>query len=316
MAVAVAAAVAAAAVVARYRPTNPTTTTSPSDPTARVDPMVAILSAVSAPGRPDRANEDGYGSVGRFAWVIDGATGLGDEELLDAPSDAAWLTGALGDVLSASAGDFTDPAALLSHAAALCERRFLAERRRAPRERYEIPTAAVLLAHFGAGTVTIAEVGDCGAYFRAPDGAITRFGGTEAGRALEQSNARNMMVPGRDRRSPDVLGFLRRVRNRANTPGGYSIFAPEAAAASAARIFRHRATAGDALFVSDGFEAAVDDYGLYDAAGLFAAVRDDIKLPLDALREVEDKDPDCQRFPRFKKSDDATAMLVRFGAVQ
>jgi hypothetical protein len=31
------------------------------------------------------------------------------------------------------------------------------------------------------------------------------------------------------------------------------------------------------------------------------------------LRAVEDGDPEGVRFPRFKKSDDATALLVRVG---
>lgn len=278
--------------------------------------MVRMLWAISDPGRPGRPNEDGCGAAARFAWVIDGATGLGDDDLLDAPSDAAWLTAALDEVLARAAADHTSPHELLIHAAAECERRFLAERRRAPRERYEVPTAAVMLAHFGPDAVEIAELGDCALFLAGGDGAIRRFGGTEEGRALETANARNMMTPGTDRRAPDVLAFLRRVRNRANTPGGYAIFAPERGTADAARCHRHPIAVGEALFLSDGYEAAIDDYGLYDAPGLFAAARRDIKLPLDALREVEDKDPDCQRFPRFKKSDDATAMLVRFGDVQ
>ena len=74
--------------------------------------------------------------------------------------------------------------------------------------------------------------------------------------------------------------------------------------------------AGEALLVSDGYEAAVDDYGLFDGAGLIAAARREVRQPLDALRAVEAADPECRQYPRFKKSDDATALFVRFGAVQ
>ena len=276
--------------------------------------MFEVLGAVSEPGRADRANEDGFGAAGRFAWVIDGATGLGDEELIDGPSDAAWLTATMGEAFRALAADADEPGRLLALAAKICEDRFIAERRRAPAERYEIPTAAVLVATLGADGLEIAELGDCAIYIGAA-GGVTRFGGSAAGRALEQQNARNMMASGGGR-SPEVLAFLRRIRNLANTPGGYPIFAPEANSADAVRRHHLPVAAGEALLISDGYEAAVDDYGLFDGAGLIAAARRQVRQPLDALRAVEAADPDCRQYPRFKQSDDATALLVRFGAVQ
>ncbi len=276
--------------------------------------MLEILGAVSAPGRPGRPNEDRCGATGRFAWVIDGATGLGDEQLMDGPSDAAWLAGEMDAAFREFADAAPGPAALLAMTARICEDKFLAQRRRAPAERFELPTAAVLLAEFGAEGIALAELGDCAIHIEA-DGALTRFGGTESGRALEQQNAQNMMVAGGGR-SPQVVSFLRKVRNMANMPGGYPIFAPEAGAADGARLHRLPVLAGDALLVSDGYEAAVDDYALYDGKGLLAAARTNVRIPLDALRDVEAADPDCRRFPRFKPSDDATALLVRFGAVQ
>lgn len=275
--------------------------------------MFEVVGAVSAPGRAGRANEDGFGTAGRFAWVIDGATGLGDEELIDGPSDAAWLTAEMGAAFRAFADEAEGPAALLSMAARACEARFLKARRRTPAERYEIPTAAVLVAASGPDGLEIAELGDCAIYIAA-GGRVTRFGGTEAGRALEQQNARKMVVAGGGR-SPEVLAFLRRVRNLANTPNGYPIFAPDARSADAVRQHRLPAPSGEALLLSDGYEAAVEDYGLFDGPALIAAARGDVRAPLEALRAVEAADPDCRRHPRFKQSDDATALLVRFGDV-
>ena len=64
--------------------------------------------------------------------------------------------------------------------------------------------------------------------------------------------------------------------------------------------------------MTDGYEAAVDDYALFTPAELMAAAQTDIRAPLDAARAVEAADPACVRFPRFKPSDDATAILVRY----
>lgn len=278
--------------------------------------MLTVRDAVSAAGREGKANEDGFGARGRFAWIIDGATGLGDESLLDAPSDAAWLTAVMNEVFAAEADAASGPMALLEHAAVVAETRFAAERRRAPAERYEVPTAAVLMAEFRPGEVVIAEIGDCAVYFQAGAGAVARFGGTEEGRALEQANARKLMASGGGR-TADVLAFLRAVRNKANTPEGYQIFGPERGSAAGVRLHTHRWHGdGEALLLTDGFEAAVEDYALYDPPGLMRAARDGLKGPLEALRAIEKADPECKRYPRFKPSDDATALLVRFEPVQ
>lgn len=289
---------------------------------------LAVLAAISEAGRPGRPNEDGWGVAGPFAWVIDGATGLAEEALLAhgaAPgSDAAWLTAALGAALAAGAPAAGTPQALLASAAREVAARFVAERRRPPRERYEMPTAAVLLARFGDAGVEIAEMGDCGLWLSGDEtddgaGGAVRYGGTPQGRALERENARRYALSGGPAvdgaRDASVLDFLRRVRNRANRPGGYVVFAPEPDCAALARLHRHRARAGEALFVSDGYEAAID-YGLYTGEGLLAAARCDPAKPLAALRRVEREDAGRTRHPRFKVSDDATALVVRFAGVQ
>ena len=269
------------------------------------------VDVVSQPGHPGRANEDGWGHEGCFAWVIDGATGLGDEPLTDSASDAAWLTGVVSEALTAHAQEARDPGALLDKAAAHAETRFLAERRRPPRERYEIPTCAILLARFDEDRVTTVDLGDC-ALFIEVAGAVHRVGGTEAGRAMEKASARRLMGGGQGR-GPEAMAHLRAVRNRANTPEGYPILAPDAASTRRARRNVLPASGGRALLVTDGFEAAIEDYGLYTPESLMAAA-DDLEAVLAALRAVERADPDCTRFPRFKPSDDATALAISWRA--
>lgn len=274
-----------------------------------------VLGHITDPGRAGKANEDGFGARGAFAWIIDGATGLGDEPLLpQAQSDAAWLTAVLGEALEAGAEEADDPMTLLTGAARIAEARFNAERVRAPKERYEIPTAAVLLAHFEDGAVEIVDLGDCAIYLEAPDGPH-RYGGTEAGRALEKANAQRHMAGGGGRTGA-VVEMLRAVRSTANTPEGYPIFAPDAESVARARRSRHAGHSGAALLLTDGFEAAIEDYGLHTSQSLLDAARTDLAAPLEALRAVERADPDCTRFPRFKPSDDATALLVSHGAPQ
>ncbi|MET0529866.1 MAG: hypothetical protein ABW003_16290, partial [Microvirga sp.] len=65
-------------------------------------PRFQLLFQESAPG--SRFNEDGLGHRGRFAWIIDGATGLSSEPMTPGPTDAAWLAGQMGEKLAELTG--------------------------------------------------------------------------------------------------------------------------------------------------------------------------------------------------------------------
>jgi hypothetical protein len=62
---------------------------------------------------------------------------------------------------------------------------------------------------------------------------------------------------------------------------------------------------------SDGFAALCDQYGRYDPGALVhKATTDGLKSLMRELRQIErTEDPDGQRYPRFKVSDDATVVL-------
>ena len=65
------------------------------------------------------------------------------------------------------------------------------------------------------------------------------------------------------------------------------------------------------LLGTDGFLALAIDYGRYSPESLLAAAEQrGLALLGDELRAVEAADPDGLRYPRFKRSDDATALLL------
>lgn len=100
-------------------------------------------------------------------------------------------------------------------------------------------------------------------------------------------------------------------REKANLPGGHCVFAINT-------DFQDRIIARDipaegvthGLLMSDGYYALVDKYSYYDEQSLFEAVLDKgLDAVYDELRAIEDADPEAHEYPRFKKSDDATAVL-------
>lgn len=276
-----------------------------------------IIDELSRPGSPSRPNEDAYGTAGAFAWVIDGATGIGDFECLEGPSDAAWLAATASTLLAAriEAGE-TDLVGLLDGTIEELARRFEREQVRAPQGRYQRPTASILIARFDADGIDVAELGDCCLFARAGNGAVLTVGSDRAGRAAERDAARRMIAHKATLETPEVRRLMRDGRSRHNTPDGYWVLGLDREAAVHARRRRLDVEAPfAALLATDGFAALVEDYRLYDAPGLLAAAAADGLASLaDELRALERiEDPDCLSFPRFKQSDDATALLIRAG---
>ena len=112
---------------------------------------------------------------------------------------------------------------------------------------------------------------------------------------------------------PEILPALRRARNRLNTEGGSWAFGPDARAADHVAFKRVVAPSGTLLLLgSDGFLALVSEYARYDVDGLIVAAQARGLAALgEELRAIEEGDPDGTKYPRFKKSDDATALLLR-----
>jgi hypothetical protein len=160
--------------------------------------------------------------------------------------------------------------------------------------------------------------GDCAAIVEQEAG-IQLVGETMEKRQAEAARARKMA---RDLKLPAASGIdrteiqplLRAARNRINSKGNW-LFSPDRRAA--AHVARRNLTVDDGallLIASDGFLALVSDYGAYDTAGLMAAARRKGLAALgEELRAIERDDALAEKFPRFKPSDDATAVLLRVG---
>jgi hypothetical protein len=133
--------------------------------------------------------------------------------------------------------------------------------------------------------------------------------GQEAERARQVAREKNL-PPAPDLNRPEILSVLRAARSRINS-GNNWLFSPEPRAAAHVSRRTVKKTSGPLLIASDGFLALATDYGAYDAMGLIRAACAKGLAALGAeLRAIENDDPLGEKFARFKKSDDATALLI------
>jgi serine/threonine protein phosphatase PrpC len=106
--------------------------------------------------------------------------------------------------------------------------------------------------------------------------------------------------------------MTRRHRALMNRPEGYWTTDLSGRGLDHIEIERMSARAGDHfLLMSDGFYRLVDTYRRYTYATLIEEAQRGLPQLLRDLREIEDADPECRKYPRLKPRDDATAVLVR-----
>ncbi|HVT25347.1 MAG TPA: hypothetical protein VHD95_12020 [Rhizomicrobium sp.] len=279
--------------------------------------MFEILDMLSLPGNPAKPNDDAFCHSERLAAVFDGATGLG-EQILPVDSDAAWIARRGAEGLILHEAENLSPREILRRAAADAEKQFLELRLRPPAQTYEIPFASMMFVSSQTNGIEALWFGDCAALVK-PPGETTRIIGdaldkraAEAARVAKLAAARNL-APAAGVSRAEYLPALRAARNRVNTVEGSWAFSPDIRCADHAQSTTFAAPTGtQMLLVSDGFLALASDYNRYDADGLLeAASSKGLRALYNEIRDIENADPEGRKFPRFKKSDDATAIFLK-----
>jgi len=275
-----------------------------------------LLQSLSLPGDAAKPNEDSFAHKDGAAVVLDGATMLGPS-LMPGSSDAAWIAQFGARRLMAHLGEGEGPRKALRAALSDTQKSFGALRRAAPEDVWQTPCASMMLAVRNDDGLELLWFGDCAALVQQADAAVTVVGETFDKRAVEAERARRVaaekgLSPAVGLSRPEFIDALRATRNRINS-GSYWLFSPDVRAASHVSRRMMKAQPGSTLLLaSDGFLALASDYGAYGADGLMAAA---MEKGLDALgqelRAIEAADAGGDKFPRFKKSDDATALLLR-----
>lgn len=269
-----------------------------------------LIQSLSLAGSSSTPNDDRAGSARAHAWVIDGATDLGPPGLVGEQGGAAWLASVAQAAFAGSAGESIDTIYddVISHILDAWER----DRTREPEGRWELPLASALAVYVGEGRLACAWYGDCVALLRRGD-AVSRLGPFQAERMPETALATSLAEHGlgSPKRSAPILENLRAGRG---APGKRVLSVDPEHMTVLDGADMPCAPGDELILMSDGYAALIDDYGAFDETGLFEAIRArGLAAVAEELRAIEAADIACTRFPRFKTSDDATALWLRIG---
>ena len=282
-----------------------------------------LVGAVTQPSKEN--NEDGLGWVGSIAnveaaWVFDGVTGINAETILPGASDASWFVGRANEHLNCLA---PLPLAMPEILAALVDglisdwQTATTAMHIAPN--YDPPAAClVFVKRYEDGwkglrlgdscLLARSSSGDHHVWAASPNNEFDHWLAREA-RARRDSGITDteaLLTAFRPQ-----MAVSRRRRNR---PDGYSILEADTAALNMPEFFD--LPESDAfLLCTDGFYRAVDHYALYSNESLVArcAEQGGVDEVLRDVRAVEATDPSCDKYPRLKPADDATAVMLKSG---
>lgn len=271
-----------------------------------------LLESISLPGDVSKPNEDSFAHDAVAAVVLDGATPLGDA-LMPGKSDAAWIAQFGARRVIAHLREGEGPRRALRSALADTEKSFHALRLRDAEDVWQTPAASMMLAAQTDEGLEFLWFGDCAALIAEGD-AVTVVGETFDSKSTESDTARQAAVASNQPATArhHHLDVLKARRNRLNS-GSYWLFTPaEKAASHVSRRVVKVAPGATILLASDGFLALASDYGAYSATSLMQAAMDrGLDVLGEELRAIENDDAEGVKFPRFKKSDDTTALLLR-----
>lgn len=267
-----------------------------------------LMQQVSVAGKVGTSNDDRVGCGQRHAWVIDGATDLGQSGLVGDQGGAAWLATEADRLFSNASGSI----------AMMCDEMFSGvatayhtARCRDPLGPWEIPRAAFAAVAIEGDMLACAFAGDCTVLLRRASGVsfITQPPNRKAERAEAATLGEGATAT--SVRSPAVLANRRASRS---VPARTLSIDENASRLSTEITIATAERGNDVLLMSDGFAALVETYGQYEPSGLIdAVVERGLPALVQELRRVERQDGQCIRFPRFKTSDDASAIWLKIG---
>lgn len=277
--------------------------------------MLTVIDAVCLAGSRTKQNDDALGWTAGRAFVFDGATDLHDAPLTPAASDAAWIARfAVGRFMAAP--DDEDLASLVRRVSAEARAAFDACLRGRPwPEPWMLPIASMMAVTETADGLAALNLGDCRLFALDAAGQAQTFGAAPQAKDEETAAAARLAAPtasGANYRSPEALAVLRaqRAAQNAGATAVFGVFPDCADLARAARLVLPRPAF--ALLATDGFAALCDAYGAYSPqAFVEAALEEGLAALAEELRAIETADDAGARHPRWKRSDDATAILVR-----
>ncbi len=268
------------------------------------------VSLATEAGTAEKPNEDFAAATATLALVLDGVT---QRAGLDTGCihDAHWFVGQLGPRLLSHA---TEPQTTLTDAVAVAIKEVAAlHSDTCDLTHPGTPAAAVAMLREQATVIDYLVLADCVLLADGPSGLHLISDDRIEHIAQDAKHATEHEATGSSEHSRLMRQLVTQRLRQRNQPGGYWVAAanPDAADHALTGTWA-RGDIQRAAILSDGASRLADLFALADWPELLDQLASNGPATiLRAVRQAEDSDPDGHRWPRSKRSDDATAIYCQ-----
>ncbi|MDE1825294.1 MAG: hypothetical protein KGH61_02000 [Candidatus Micrarchaeota archaeon] len=289
----------------------------------RGEGFLCFSDMVSEKNPSAKVNEDRAYVGKRMAWVIDGATPLGVKNYTKTASDTEWIAERLNrEFLKADQGGERWPATVLENAAVKIRQEFFRVsglNELPPPAMMPSSQVAMLMWEEDERKLRYLMLGDSRIAISTPkitvelaDNRLQRFDAEAIAEMYKLQKTLGISHLEARKKIDSIVIDNRALMNRKDT---YWMFVPDKKAVEHVRIGNIDVEEKMKVIISsDGFYGAIGNMpGIESWEAMFKELeRTDLKGMLARIRRYEESDSECREFPRFKKHDDASAVLLEF----
>lgn len=262
-------------------------------------------------------NEDVANLNKHGAWILDGATGLNGKNLIDEDSDAKWYVKQWDEYVNKN-----------FHRTDIDLKRIVKEGINVVKDKYykrvknksvkslDLPSSSIVLTRWIKDTLEYFILGDCTLIIEnnnklnvIKDDSVTKLDNKVFQAMDEIMKKEGKTLP---EAKKEVNNLIVRNRLLKNTNEGYWILGFDAEAVDRGLYGKIPFNSDTKLLMaSDGFSAITDRYNYIDMENLIhEAQNKGLDNLCRKLREIEEEDSSGNKYPRFKKNDDASAIYI------
>lgn len=261
-------------------------------------------------------NEDVVGVCRDGAWLLDGATGLNNKNLISKESDAKWYVSWWNKYLYGNIGKNKSLQEIVIEGLDNIEKEYLLKLNNIEIEELDTPSASAIIIKFYKEKLEYFLLGDCTLLFNdlhqnttIKDERVCKFD-DEVYEMMEKLNKRGKLNIVEKKNI--LLPIIIKNRLKKNKEGGYWIleFDKEAVEKSI-HGYINVENEIKIMMASDGFSCAWDRYNIFSENEIIEIGQSKgIEYIKDKVRKLENKDKEGIVFPRFKKSDDSSCVYL------
>lgn len=261
-------------------------------------------------------NEDIVGICKKGAWVLDGATGLNNKNLISEESDAKWYVSWWNKYLRENLNENKSLKEIVLKGLENIKREYLLKLNGLEIQKLDTPSASAIIIKFHKDKLEYILLGDCTLIFKdlnknilVKDERVCKFD-DEIFRKMDNLNKiENLNI---DEKKKILLPFIIENRLKKNSEEGYWILEfNKEAVEKAIHGFIEINNEAKIIMSSDGFSCAWDRYNIFNENEIIEIGQyKGIEYIKNETRKLEDKDKKGLIFPRFKKSDDSSCLYL------